>query len=104
MSALTSRQKRYLRSVSHSSKPLVIIGGNGLTQSVMDEIRTTIDYHELIKVRVNATDNDERTAMIEKICEELGCELVFSIGHVATLYKENKTGSRNPKSELKLPK
>lgn len=85
---LNERQKRHLRQLAHSLKPLVIIGGNGLTEGVVNEIDQTIAHHELIKVRVNALDREERDAMIAAICEALECALVQRIGHIAVLYRE----------------
>jgi RNA-binding protein len=87
---LKPKQKRYLRSLSHHRKPLVIIGGAGLTQAVLDEIDSTIAHHELIKIRINASDKAQRQSMIDEISTKLNCTLVFSIGHVATFYRPGK--------------
>ena len=57
---LTAHQKRYLRGLAHSLKPVVMIGASGLTENVIAEIDASIEHHELIKVRVNATDREER--------------------------------------------
>lgn len=101
---LTAKQKRYLRTLSHNRKPLVIIGANGLTDSVMEEISTTIDHHELIKVRINADDKASREKMIQKICTDLNSQLVFVIGHVATFYKANKKLRSSAKQKINLPR
>ena len=85
---LTEPQKRHLRKLAHNLKPLVIVGGNGLTENVVNEIDQTLAHHELIKVRVNAMDREERDAMISAICEELACALVQRIGHIAIIYRE----------------
>jgi RNA-binding protein len=85
--SLTETQKRHLRKLAHNLKPLVIIGGNGLSEGVVNEIDQTVAHHELIKVRVNAMDREERDAMITAICETLKCTLVQRIGHIAVLYR-----------------
>ncbi len=54
----------------------------------MAEIDLALGHHELIKVRVNADNRQERQAMIQEICTRLNAELVQLIGHVATLYRE----------------
>lgn len=95
---LTAKQIRHLRTLSHNRKPVVIIGNAGLTASVLEEIRSSIDHHELIKVRVNASDRTNRKTMIDKIASELGCELILSIGHVATFYRKSNN------SVIKLPR
>lgn len=101
---LTAKQKRHLRTLSHNKKPLVIVGNHGLTTTVLSEIESTIAHHELIKIRINAEDKKSRVAMIDRICEALDCSLVFSIGHVATLYKENKKLPHSATQKIKLPR
>jgi RNA-binding protein len=93
---LTETQKRYLRKLAHPLKPLVLIGQNGLTDSVLREIDLTIAHHELIKIRVSGADRDDKKVMIGKICEQVNAELVQQIGHVAVLYRR----AEKPKIEL----
>ena len=84
---LTELQKRHLRKLAHNLKPLVIVGGSGLSDGVINEIDQTLAHHELIKVRINAMDREERDAMIAAICETLECALVQRIGHIAIIYR-----------------
>lgn len=79
-------------------KPVVIIGGSGLTEGVLNELDQSLEHHELLKVRVNAGDREERDAMIANLCEASRSELVQRIGHVAILYRPAQ------KPQLKLPK
>ena len=69
-------------------KSVVIIGGAGLTESVIQEIDNSLAHHELIKVKVNADDRTARQAMIKQICEQTGSELVQTIGHTASFYRQ----------------
>ena len=94
---LNKEQKKHLRSLAHKLHPVVIIGQHGLTEPVLEELEPTLEHHELIKVRVNAGDRDERDAMIREMCERTGAELVQRIGHVAVLYR----AARKPR--IKLP-
>ncbi|BBA33630.1 uncharacterized protein sS8_1673 [Methylocaldum marinum] len=81
--------KKFLRTKAHSLKPVVITGQAGITPALLNEIGLALDHHELIKVRVNAPDREERREMTAQICGELGAELIQSIGHVITLYRKN---------------
>lgn len=94
---LTPKQLRHLKTLAHSRKPIVIIGSAGLTDNVIAEISNALDHHELIKIRVNAADKASRTKMIETICQQTHCTLVFAIGHVATVYRHAE------KSKIILP-
>jgi len=87
----TDSQKRYLRKLAHNLKPLVIIGDKGLSEGVLNEIDQTLSHHELIKVRVNAADREEREAMVTAMCKGLKCTLVQRIGHIAVIYRPAET-------------
>lgn len=87
---LSEQQKRQLRKLAHELKPLIIIGNAGFSEGVANELEQTLEHHELIKVRVNAGDREERDAMIAVILEKSRAELVQRIGHVAVLYRPAK--------------
>ena len=87
--SLSTRHRRKLRQLGHARKPVVIVGGQGLHEAVHAEIDGALAHHELIKVRVNAGDRDERDAMIASICSNSGAELVQRVGHVALLYRRH---------------
>lgn len=87
--SLSEAHKRHLRKLGHELKPVVIIGTNGLTESVQAEIENAISHHELIKVKVNAGDRELRDAMIGEICQQSQAELIQRVGHVATLFRRN---------------
>lgn len=89
MASLSDKQIRNLRAQAHSLKPVVIVGGNGLTDNVLNEIEQAVGHHELIKIRLNAADKAERDAMIDSICEKARCQLVQRIGHIIAVYRKN---------------
>lgn len=86
---LSPRQRQFLRGLAHSLKPVIIIGQQGLTPNVKNEIDQALDHHELIKLRVNAEDRQQRRRMIETIAAEANADLVTTIGHIAVLYRPN---------------
>ena len=94
---LTTKQIKFLRARAHELKPIVTVGNAGLTDAVLNEIESSIEHHELMKVRLNASTRDDRNAMINKVCESIHAHLVNSIGHVAVFYRP----ASNP--VIKLP-
>ena len=84
---LSKTQLKHLKAMSHKLKPVVIVGNAGLTDGVLDEIDSSIEHHELIKVRLNASDRDERQSMIDRISKTIHASLINSIGHVAVFYR-----------------
>ena len=87
--SLSENQKRQLRKLGHNLKPVVMIGSNGLTDAVCNETDLSLDHHELIKVKVNASDRGERDTIITTLCQRSAAELVQRVGHVALLYRRN---------------
>ena len=66
----------------------MIIGGKGLTPSVVAEVAAALKAHELIKVRAPGLERDERTQVFQEIAVQTQSELVQEIGKVAVLYKK----------------
>jgi RNA-binding protein len=88
---LLSRQlKQTLTAKAHKIKPVVIIGSNGLTENVLTEIDHALEAHELIKIRVNANDRDERAKMTNQICTHAKAHLIQAIGHIIAIYKKKQ--------------
>jgi RNA-binding protein len=91
---LNKQQKKHLKTLAHTLKPVVIIGTKGLSESVLSEIDQALTHHELLKIRVNAADREDRQAMIERIGQALQTELISRIGHIATFYRRNPEQSK----------
>lgn len=84
---LKQKDKKRFRAIGHHLKPVVTIAGNGLTESVMLELARAIGDHELIKIKLLTGDRDERNTTISEIQQQLGVEVVQSIGKVVLIYK-----------------
>lgn len=93
---LTNKQKQHLKGMAHSLKPVVLLGGNGLTEGVMAEIDLALNHHELIKVKVPSEDREEKKLIMDAIVRESGAEKLQVIGHTLVLYRQ----SDEPKIEL----
>lgn len=91
---LSETQKKYLRGLGHSLKPLILVGDAGLSEGLLAEFESTLAHHELIKVRVNAEGRDARDAMISELCSHSGAELVQGIGNIALLFRRNPDKQR----------
>ncbi|AWB67075.1 ribosome assembly RNA-binding protein YhbY [Saccharobesus litoralis] len=85
--SLTKKQVQFLKAQAHSLKPLVQLGGNGLTEGVIAEIEFALSHHELIKVKVPTDDRAEKQLIMDAIVRETEAERVQTIGHTLVLYK-----------------
>jgi RNA-binding protein len=92
---------KYLRGLGHQLKPLIIVGDAGLSESVLAEYESTLDHHELIKVRVRVGDRDARDAIIEKLCNDSAAVLIQRIGNVALLFRQNL--KKKPEKRIRVP-
>lgn len=96
---LKNSQIRYLRGLAHPLKPVVLLGGKGVTPGLLKELEQALDDHELIKVRLAGGDRTARSAELVQLVESSHAETVQTIGHVAVLYRRNAE-----KPQIALPR
>ena len=96
---LTTKQKLYLRNKAHDLKPVVMLGKKGLADTVIAEIISSVELHELIKVKVALEDKEQKDAVAEEIAKLTQTEVVQFIGNNLILFKQAKK-----KSKFSLPK
>lgn len=97
MRELSVEQRKYLKSLAHALKPVVMIGAQGLTEAVIKETGRALAAHELIKVRVLGDDRAAREAWLIELCQALDAAPVQHIGKLLLLYKPAE------KPKLQLP-
>ncbi|WP_027080480.1 ribosome assembly RNA-binding protein YhbY [Luteimonas mephitis] len=91
---LTAAQNRFLRGQAHDLKAMLQVGGKGVTDAVVAEVAAALEHHELIKVKIAATDREARDAIIASLAERSDAALVQRIGHVAILYRPSEEQRR----------
>ncbi|HIJ84920.1 MAG: conserved uncharacterized RNA-binding protein [Magnetococcales bacterium] len=96
---LSSSQRKYLRGLAHPLKPVVVVGHEGVTDSVMAEVGQALDDHELIKIRFGDF-KEEKVALCEQMIKHSGAALAGMIGHVAIFYRPKRDLSRR---KIQLP-
>ena len=86
MIELNSKQRKLLEKYAHNLQPVVIVGQNGVTESLAEKVTHSLNAHELIKVKFNEY-KDEKFDLTNEICEKTNATLVRIIGNVAILYR-----------------
>lgn len=81
-------KKQQLKSRAHAMKPVIITGQAGITPALLAEIDRALEHHELLKIRINASNRQERGSMTQAVCSALGAETVQIIGHIATVFRQ----------------
>ena len=87
MIELTSKQRKYLEKEAHDLQPVVIVGGAGVTEGLVQMTDNSLAAHELIKIKFNEY-KDEKNELTQKICTATDATLVRIIGNRAILYKQ----------------
>lgn len=88
---MNTKQISHLRGLAHKLNPVVMIGNNGLTNAVLQEIENSLNAHELIKIKVLGDDRELRIAMLKEICEKTGATNVHHIGKQLVIYRQAET-------------
>jgi RNA-binding protein len=81
--------RRRLKRIAHHLEPVVLVGDQGISDSVVAETRRALDDHELIKVRIHSGDREDRAALADRLAEACQATIVQRIGKVAVLFRSN---------------
>lgn len=92
---LDNSELRRLKGIGHELKPVVMIGNNGVTETILQEIDRALSDHELIKVKLPAGSKQERDDIGNQLAATANAQLIHSIGRMALLLRPNPKA--NPK-------
>ena len=73
--------------MAHDLKPFVMIGQHGLSDSVVNELESTLLKHELLKIKLRVSDRTEKQQIVDKIILLSKAVLVQVIGGVLVIYR-----------------
>lgn len=99
---LTNSQKKFLRKLGHSLNPVVYIGKEGLSETVVLAIEDALLHHELIKIKLINTDKVSKHSAAEQIPARTHCQLVQLIGKTLLVYRRNDEKKKD--EQIALPK
>jgi RNA-binding protein len=88
MDELTSLQRKHLRGLAQALDAVVIVGKQGVTESLVRAVAAALEAHELVKVRFNEF-KDEKGALSEQIREATGSVIPGRIGHVVLFFRRH---------------
>ncbi len=91
--------RKYLHSLAHHLKPVVIIGKNGVSAQLIGSVDLALKDHELIKVKFGEFKEDKKEISAQ-IAEVTKSELAGIIGNIAIFYKQHPEPE---KRKIKLP-
>ncbi|MEI6092798.1 MAG: YhbY family RNA-binding protein [bacterium] len=88
MEKLKGKNRKYLRGLAHNLDPVILIGHEGFTPSIIKAVEKALADHELIKIKFNKfkEEKEELSLELENLTKS---EMVGMIGNVAIFYKQN---------------
>ncbi len=95
---LTNTQIKFLRGIAHDLNPVVTIGNNGMTENLMEELESSLEHHEILKIKITLGERSDRKEIITKIANATNSHLIQSIGKVCVIFRAN------PQTAIQLPK
>jgi RNA-binding protein len=93
---LTGKQKRFLRGLGHSLKPVVMVGKSDVSESILHETDLALGHHELIKIKLLEGCLTDRKDAAEYFASSLKADIAQILGRTFLLYRK----SEDPKIEL----
>jgi RNA-binding protein len=87
---LSKNQIQYLKTCAHDKKAVVIVGSNGFSENVIKEIDSSLSHHELMKIKVNGLNKENKDEIAAEICSKVKAETVQILGSIITVFRQNK--------------
>jgi len=84
---LSGTQRKYLRGLAHSLRPVIMVGKNGITTELIKAADEALSTHELIKVKFVDFKEDKKQ-LSQDIAEHTSSEAAGLIGNVAIFYRQ----------------
>jgi len=86
---LSGKQRSYLRSKGNQMKPVIQVGKDGISSSLVEQVNETIEARELIKVRILNNSLYTAKEAAQELAKKCGAEVVQVIGNVCLIYRRN---------------
>jgi len=99
MEKMKGSTRKYLRSLAHHLKPVVIVGKNGVSSQLIASTEVALNDHELIKVKFGEFKEAKKEISAE-IAQATKSELIGIIGNIAIFYRPHP---QTEKRKIKIP-
>ena len=84
---ITSKQRSKLKSIAAKLSPITQIGKGGITDNLLKTLSDALEAHEIIKVNILETVDDDVRNLADNVAELLGAVCVTVIGRKAIFYR-----------------
>lgn len=84
---LNGKQRRALRALGHHLQPVVMVGKDGVTPSLLGALEQALTDHELVKVKVGESAPLDRHETAEALAQASSSEVAQVLGRTALLFR-----------------
>ena len=75
--------------MAHNQKPVVLVGKNGISDTLIESINVALEARELIKIKF-VDLKDQKKELIDEIEAKTKSNVVGMIGNIATVYRQQE--------------
>lgn len=86
---ITSKQRAFLRKMSHQLEPIFQIGKEGVTDTFIDGVDKALTKREILKVHILETALLDTRETCNYVAERLNAEPVQAIGNKFIIYRQS---------------
>ena len=96
---ISVKQRAYLRMLGHELQPIIQIGREGVSDTLVAAIGEALEKREMIKITILETAMLDTRTTCDDIAKRLNAEPVQAIGNKFILYRKS-SNEKNRKIEL----
>ncbi len=89
LETITSKQRSKLKALASNLQPITQIGKDGITDNLLKTLSDALEAHELIKVTILPTADDDARNLAENVADLLDAIAVIVIGRKAVFYRRS---------------
>ena len=98
---ITSKQRAYLRKLSHTMEPLFQIGKDGVTEQLINAVEEALEKREILKIKILETAVRDTKETCNELAQKLNAEPIQAIGNKFILYRRAREEKHR---KIELPK
>lgn len=90
MQKLTGKQSRYLRGLGHHLNPVIMVGKEEVSESLIASVDEALRAHELIKIKLQEGCLMDRRDVAEILAERTGAAVAQVLGKTILLFRQGE--------------
>ena len=102
LAGLTGKQKKHLRSLGHHMQQSVIVGREGISETLVQSCDEGLQAHELIKIKLGQNCPVNKKEAAQELAAQTESHLIQLIGKTILLYRPNSELGRD--KAISLPR